>query len=279
MRSSRRAGYRMRAIPGPGSEGDRTMPKTILLADDSVTIRKVVELTFSETDIRVESVGSGREALERFAAIEPDLVLADVAMPGPSGYEVCEHVKASGRPVPVLLLAGTFEPFDTERARACGADGHVVKPFESSALVEKVESLLAGPPAPPPAAGPAPVGDPGDSAARDVESALESLISSAATAPSVSPSPSVAEARHGGEDARDPEVVVPAAAPVPERAPAAVAAASAPLSAAELDAIATAVVERLSTDVLRQIAWEVVPDLAEPIIRERIRDLEREIEG
>jgi len=257
------------------------MPKTILLADDSVTIRKVVELTFSETDIRVESVGSGREALERFTAIEPDLVLADVSMPGPSGYEVCEHVKASGRPVPVLLLAGTFEPFDTERARACGADGHVVKPFESSVLVEKVESLLAAPPGPPPAAAPArvPAEDRGESADRDLESALQSLVSTAGTEPSVPSSPSDAAARPGGEEDRDPEGVVPDAAPVAEQAPAATPVASARLGAAELDAIATAVVERLSTDILRQIAWEVVPDLAEAIIRERIRDLEREIEG
>jgi CheY-like chemotaxis protein len=83
------------------------MRRTILLADDSVTIRKIVELTFGDSDIRVESVGSGREALERLRDLRPDLVLADVVMPGPSGYEVCRAVKASERPVPVRLLAGT----------------------------------------------------------------------------------------------------------------------------------------------------------------------------
>lgn len=257
------------------------MPKTILVADDSVTIRKVVELTFSETEIRVESVGSGREALERFATLGPDLVLADVAMPGPSGYEVCEHVKSSGRPVPVLLLAGTFEPFDTERARACGADGHVVKPFESSALIERVESLLAAPLDPPAAVGSgrARVADGEDSADRDLESALESLVSSGEAEPQVSSSPSVAAVRPKGADARDSAIEVPGTGSVSEPARTAGPAASATLSTAEIDAIATAVVERLSTEVLRQIAWEVVPDLAEAIIRERIRDLEREIEG
>src|SRR5262249_3723120 len=119
------------------------MPRTILLADDSLTIRKVVELTFSDTDIRVDAVGSGREALERLSVSRPDLVLVDVAMPGPSGYEVCRAVKRSARPVPVLLLAGTFESFDADEARACGADGHITKPFDSRSLVERVSAMLA----------------------------------------------------------------------------------------------------------------------------------------
>jgi len=110
--------------------------------DDSVTIRKVVELTFHDTDIRVESTGNGREALLRIAATKPDLVLADVIMPEPSGYEICRAVKSSDHPVPVLLLAGAFEPFDPERAKECGADGHVVKPFESRSLLERALALL-----------------------------------------------------------------------------------------------------------------------------------------
>jgi CheY-like chemotaxis protein len=125
------------------------MPKTILLADDSVTIRKVVELTFSDSDLRVESASTGREALELLEALRPDLVLADVVMPEPAGYEICRRVKGSPRPVPVILLAGTFEPFDRERARAVGADDHLSKPFESEALRAKVIRLLEAAPAPP----------------------------------------------------------------------------------------------------------------------------------
>jgi CheY-like chemotaxis protein len=119
------------------------MRRTILLADDSVTIRKIVELTFGGTDIRVESVGSGKEALERLKDLRPDLALLDVVMPGPTGYDVCRAIKASPRPVPVLLLAGTFEPFDAALARDCGSDGHVTKPFDARQLVERVETLLA----------------------------------------------------------------------------------------------------------------------------------------
>jgi CheY-like chemotaxis protein len=233
------------------------MPRTILLADDSVTIRKVVELTFSDTDIRVESVGSGREALERLPALRPDLVLADVVMPGPSGYEVCRAVKASDRPVPVLLLAGTFEPFDPVEARSCGSDGHMTKPFDSRTLMLRVEDLLQDPPPqPPPPTPPREERDPH----------LEAMLDTIA-APS-EPAAAVAEP----EAAYEPEPPPPPA-PAPVAAPVATAAS---LSAADIDAIAEAVVRKLSDGVLREIAWDVVPDLAEAIVRERLRELERE---
>jgi hypothetical protein len=72
-------------------------------------------------------------------------VLADVVMPGKSGYEVCEAIKTDPdlENVPVLLLTGTFEAFDEERARQAGADGHITKPFEAQALVDQVNALLA----------------------------------------------------------------------------------------------------------------------------------------
>jgi CheY-like chemotaxis protein len=118
------------------------MARTILLADDSPTIRKIVELTFSDTEIRVEAVATGQEAMERLESLEPDMVLADVVMPEPTGYDICSSIKSSSRPVPVLLLAGSFEPFDQEQAERCGADGHLVKPFESQTLRERVAGLL-----------------------------------------------------------------------------------------------------------------------------------------
>src|ERR687886_645617 len=85
------------------------MPKRILLADDSITIQKVVELTFSDGD-----------------------------------YEVCEYVKSHPelRNIPVILLTGTFEPFDPDRADKAGCDAVVTKPFESQSLIHKVEELI-----------------------------------------------------------------------------------------------------------------------------------------
>ncbi|HKQ98790.1 MAG TPA: response regulator, partial [Candidatus Polarisedimenticolia bacterium] len=119
--------------------------KTILLADDSITIQKVVELTFSDGEYRVLCVANGAQALRKIAESRPDIVLLDVIMPEKNGYEVCEAMKADAATaaIPVLLLTGTFEPFDQRRADAAGADGHLTKPFESHTLVARVEELIA----------------------------------------------------------------------------------------------------------------------------------------
>ncbi len=121
------------------------MPKTLLLADDSVTIQKVVGISFANEDVRLVVVDNGDAAIARARQEHPDLILADVVMPGKSGYEVCEAIKAdpSLQHIPVLLLTGTFEAFDEARATRAGAAGHVAKPFESQLLVEKVKRLLA----------------------------------------------------------------------------------------------------------------------------------------
>lgn len=134
------------------------MSRTLLVADDSVTIQKVVELTFSDSGHRVVGVGDGRAALEIVRELRPDLVLCDVIMPEMNGYEVCEQIK--GDPltagIPVLLLTGAFEPFNEERARSCGAEGHLTKPFESRVLLDRVGEILgdAGDAPEPPDPGP-----------------------------------------------------------------------------------------------------------------------------
>jgi CheY-like chemotaxis protein len=121
------------------------MSKKILLADDSITIQKVVELTFSEGDYQVFSVGNGAQALKKIHEVRPDVALLDVIMPEANGYEVCEKVKRNPETswIPILLLTGTFEPYDRKRAEAAGANGHLTKPFESQMLISKVEELIA----------------------------------------------------------------------------------------------------------------------------------------
>jgi CheY-like chemotaxis protein len=146
------------------------MSKKILLADDSITIQKVIELTFSDEDFDVITVGNGRLALEKLPEVRPDIVLCDIIMPEKDGYEVCEQIKTSPATahVPVLLLTGAFEPFDQERAARAGYDGSLAKPFEPETLIAKVKDLLARAPvraaAPPPPiarpAGPPPVAAP-----------------------------------------------------------------------------------------------------------------------
>jgi CheY-like chemotaxis protein len=309
------------------------MMKTILLADDSLTIRKVVELTFCDTDIRVVAVRSGLEALERFGEIQPDLVLADVAMPGPTGYDVCERIKHSARPVPVVLLKGTFEPFDDVRAAACGADDQIVKPFESRVLLERVQALLsrvpemvgrdravsddaveavlreldavefepalpasaepwiesepavaaAAPEEPSPwpfALGEEPssggeVGESGETPVQEIPDFAEPAVSAA-------PSLDVETTSDQGEwvvsepsGVPEPPFAIDYTPDRPEPEPPKVAA-PAQLTANEIDAVARAVIERLSDRIVREIAWDIVPDLAEILIRERIRELERE---
>ena len=123
------------------------MSKTLLLADDSVTIQRVIELTFTHEDVRVISVSDGRRALQWMEGEWPDIVLADVDVPEVDGYEVAAHVKQSPRlkNVPVLLLAGAFEPVDQRRADQIGCDGVLIKPFEPQQLVTKVRELLDRP--------------------------------------------------------------------------------------------------------------------------------------
>ena len=127
------------------------MSKTLLLADDSVTIQKVVGISFANEDVVLVTVDNGDDAIAKARETRPDIVLADVVMPGKNGYEVCEAIKADPElaHVPVLLLTGTFEAFDEARASAAGADGHITKPFEAQALVDTVNARLAEAPAAP----------------------------------------------------------------------------------------------------------------------------------
>src|SRR3989454_6598 len=123
------------------------MAKSVLVADDSLTIRKVLAMIFAHEDFALTTVDNGLDAISKTKEMRPDVVLADVMMPGKSGYEVCEALKSapSTSAIPVMLLAGTFEPFDENRARAARADAHIVKPFESQALLDKVKGLVGMP--------------------------------------------------------------------------------------------------------------------------------------
>ena len=121
--------------------------RKLLLADDSITIQKVVALTFADEGVEVVSVSNGRDALDRLSEFIPDVVLADAVMPQMNGYEVCEHIKHDERlkHIPVMLLVGSFEPFDEAEARRVGADDTLTKPFQSiRRLIEKVGILVGG---------------------------------------------------------------------------------------------------------------------------------------
>ena len=120
------------------------MAHKLLLADDSVTIQRVIELTFADEDVEVTTVGDGQLAIERLDTDPPDIILADVDMPKRDGYEVAAYVKS--RPqlahIPVVLLTGAFEPIDQARATAAGSSDVLAKPFEPQMVINRVKELL-----------------------------------------------------------------------------------------------------------------------------------------
>ena len=197
------------------------MSKRLLLADDSVTIQKVIEITFADKDYTLVTASDGDEALKLAAAERPDLIMADVFMPGKDGYQVCDAVRRDPalKDVPVLLLAGTFEPFDKEKASQVGANDFIVKPFSSQSLIDKVEELLA-------AAGAASAQDswqatplqqaPGD---QDILQALEEVAEVSAGGPTAPATPTA------------PAAPAAPTAPTAPTAPAAPAAPAAPVGA------------------------------------------------
>jgi len=120
------------------------MGNRLLLADDSITIQKVVAIIFANEEFELTVVDNGVAALEKAREIRPDVMLVDALMPGKTGYEVCAEIRRDPKlsSVPILLLIGAFEPPDEEKARECGADASISKPFESQQLIDRVKELL-----------------------------------------------------------------------------------------------------------------------------------------
>ncbi len=120
------------------------MSRKLLLADDSITIQKVVELVLSEEDFQIKAVNNGNDALSQVEVFNPDVVLADIEMPGVNGYQLCDKIKKNSATahISVMLLAGAFEPLDEDLAKNVGADDYIVKPFESQELISKINAVL-----------------------------------------------------------------------------------------------------------------------------------------
>jgi DNA-binding response OmpR family regulator len=116
----------------------------LLLADDSITIQKVVELILAEEDFEIKSVNNGEEALAVISSFMPDIILADIEMPKINGYQLCETIKRNPamNTIPVILLTGAFEPIDEELAKQVQADDFIIKPFESQELISKINAVL-----------------------------------------------------------------------------------------------------------------------------------------
>jgi CheY-like chemotaxis protein len=130
---------------------DRTdtlkVPHQLLLADDSLTIQRVIKLTFADEDVTVTAVGDGDRAVAAIDDAPPDIVLADASMPGRSGYDVARYIRDTPHlaHIPVVLLTGASEEVDAARVAMVGCDRVLAKPFDPQEVIAVVRELLAGP--------------------------------------------------------------------------------------------------------------------------------------
>src|SRR6266542_3868709 len=128
------------------------MRQKLLLADDSITVQRVIELTLADEGLEVLTVGDGEQAIASLEREQPDIVLADLNMPGRDGYGVAEYVKHSpafADRTRVVLLPGAFEPIDQARADRLGIAGVLAKPFEPQVAIDLVRRVLSQAPLPP----------------------------------------------------------------------------------------------------------------------------------
>jgi len=269
------------------------MQTKLLLADDSVTIQKVVGLTFAGEDVQIVSVADGDAAIEKARAFRPDVVLADVFMPGRNGYEVCATMKSDPElaAIPVVLLVGTFEPFDEIEAARVKCDAYLTKPFDTAELIGIVRSLARRGGAGKPAV--AKTQAAGSEAPLVTDRTRESFLGAGRILDVFDfPIPQPAAVRTGSvvETPLVEATAAPEAVPEPEEEAAPAAASqvipfpgtrpggaqeSAPAALSEdvIDQIVEKVVRRMSQDIVREIAWEVVPELSESMIRQFLNEL------
>ena len=275
------------------------MPVTILVAEDSTTMRRVLEMTFAGEDAKVTVVSSGEEAVAKAEEIKPDVVIADLSMHAMDGYGVAQKIR--GKPAlaktSVIAMASQKNPYNETKGKVSGVQDFVIKPFDTQALIDKVKKAVSSPrrvgaPEPPPSRMEVP---PARTARQPHKTATLSYSAISAQAKAklgtfsaAGPGPSATAAK-------------PAPRPIPEARPlsddrspaveARLAAAAAPKSAAEPAAAAASgnLAGRLSAmglsreqvegvlaltgEVVEKVVWEVVPDLAETIIREEIKRL------
>lgn len=271
------------------------MSMRILVVEDSVTMRRVMEMTFAGEDAQLLTVESGEDALERARDFGPDVAFVDASLPGIDGYEVTRAIKSDPQlaGTSVILMASQHRPLDAARASEVGADDHILKPFDTQEAIEKATSLASAAEtfyeAPS-----IPVARPATTPARPVAQPSRRptpppLPIGGASARPVAPTPMGRTPLTGAQISVAP--VAASSMPPPERAPARAVPSSLPAEAvgAAHAAVSESVVERLqllgltpdqvegvlklSAEVVERVVWEVVPTLAEAMIREELHRL------
>ncbi len=246
-------------------------------------MRKVLEITFAGEQYDSTIVGSADEALGAVRSGAPQVAVVDGHLGASSGYDLCRQIKEAVPSVKVLLLSSKQRPYDEGEGSAAGVDDHFDKPFDSTKFLSKVAELAAaaGDAPPAPVAKPAPPIQPAAAPAP----APEPLAAAPKPAAPAAPAPSAAPQRPQAPPARISTAQAPApVAPSPKPRPAPVAAAAAAatggmedkLQALGLTSDQVKGVLSLSRDVVEQVVWEVVPQLAETLIKEEIARLTSE---
>ena len=266
----------------------------ILLADDSITIQKVVGIIFGGEEYSLTVVDNGKAAIDKALDAAPDIMLIDALMPGISGYEVCETIRAtpSLAKIPILLLTGSFEPFDEARAQTCGADDFLAKPFESQQILAKVHELydlgasrtaLTKQPEPQADTAPAATAEPFATAepAETAEMVMAFDTNDIWNAFTPAPVEILEESQTQDTFAQSPYTIASSDVPSAENSEAlsnnnlvdftgtpSTTAESLPATVTE-EQLRTAIAA-VSRDVIEKIVWELVPDMAETLIKEAI---------
>jgi CheY-like chemotaxis protein len=274
------------------------MSMRILIVEDSVTMRRVMEMTFAGEDAQLLTVESGELALQQGRDFGPDVAFVDASLPGLDGYEVTRQMKGDPQlaGTAVVLMASQHRPLDEARASEVGADDHILKPFDSQEAIDKAttfagqaEALYDAPSIP--------VARPATTPPQPVSQASyrptpPPLPVGGPSARPMAPTP-VAATRLSGAPVTASSSSSAAVSSLPPASPVAHPISSAPVpaqtSAAVGAAMSESVVERLHTlgltpaqvegvlklsaEVVERVVWEVVPELAEAMIREELHRL------
>jgi CheY-like chemotaxis protein len=227
------------------------MPK-VLIADDSMAVRKVAERLLIQAGLEVALASSGEEALAWLSKERADVIISDVIMPGRSGYDVCTFVRSQAglADTPVLLISGIVNDEVAKQVELCRANGVLKKPFQGSSLQDKVKELLTQRQQTAPAAPP----QPAFTLSTPPPSPVSVPEPVAAAAPPPSPDPVVAAA--------------PAFVPPPPPAPSP---AFDPTQTSRIDLSQTTKVYRITEDKLQAFRQAVarVKDLEEALAEEQ----------
>ena len=280
------------------------MPKTLLAVDDSATMRKVLEITFVGEDFTVLTSGDRGGLLAKLGE-NPSAVVIDTTLEGDDGYAICKEVRSKLPRAAIVLMASRYTPYDQGRGRDAGADDYVDKPFDTQQLIDKVKKAIgareaagpavqpiaaAPPPAPPPpapqpiAAAPQPPPAPRPPYQAPAQPPQRSgTLMFAVDGPAVPPAHGAAPSPVAPPVAPKPPPPAPPTkvTPMPAASPVAAIAAStnglgAKLSQMGLTPTQVEGVLALSREVVEQVVWEVVPQLAEALIKEEIARLTKE---